>query len=63
MEETYAGLDCTCDVGSGGFRRGCLKVVRHLKNGKFTKLADAHERTRKIWPAEVAEQVVSVSPT
>ena len=55
------GLDCTCDVGSGGFRRGCLKVVRHLKNCKFTKLADAVEGTRNIWPAEVDEQVVSVS--
>ena len=54
----HPGLDCMCDVGSGGFRRRCLKVVRHLKNCKFTKLADAHERTRNIWPAEVDEQVV-----
>ena len=52
------GLDCTCDVGSGGFRRGCLKVVRHLKNCKFTKLSDAVEGTQNIWPAEVDEQVV-----
>ena len=53
-------LDCTCGVGSGGFRRGCLKVVRHLKNCKFTKLADAVEGTRNIWPAEADEGLVRV---
>ncbi len=47
------GLDCTCDVGSGGFRRGCLKVVRQLKNCKLTKLADAVEGTRNILQAKV----------
>ncbi len=53
------GLGCTYDVGSGGFRLGCLKVVRHLKNGKFTKLADAVEGTRNISPAEVDDQVLT----
>ncbi len=32
---------------------GLPEVVRHLKNRKFTKLADAVEGTRNIWPAEV----------
>ncbi len=53
----------TRPVGSGGFRRGCLKVVRHLENCKFTKLADAVEGTRNIWPAGVDAPLVSVSPT
>ncbi len=53
------GLDCTCDVGSGGFRRGCLKVVRHLKNCKFTTLADAVEGTRTIWRARPAHMAMA----
>ncbi len=55
QEPGEACASCTCDVGSGGFGRGCLKVVRHLKNCKFTKLADAVEGTRNIWPVEVDE--------
>ncbi len=47
----------------GGFRRGCLKVVLHLKNGKFTKLADAVEGTRRTWAAEVNVAVVGFTPS